>query len=71
MENYFNEEDKEKFIEFINTIAKKAEFNHFKTQDIIDYFKLLSYIQTKFIPKLDANILEVKRIIKSKESKVE
>lgn len=77
MENYFNEEDQKKIIDYLNFITKNAEFNNIKTQDIIDYFKLLSYIQTKFLPKLDSNILEVKRIIKTKtenntsENKVE
>jgi hypothetical protein len=68
MENYFNEEDQKKFVEFLNYISKNAKFDGMKTQDIIDYFKLLSYIQNKFLPKLDANILEVKRIIKSKSN---
>lgn len=64
---HFNEEDKLKFIEFLNTVAKHAEFK-FSTSELIQYFKLLSHMQQKIIPKLDANILEIKRIIQAKES---
>jgi hypothetical protein len=62
---HFNEEDKAKFIEFLNTIAKTATFN-LKTEEVISYFKLLSHMQQKILPKLDANILEVKRIVETK-----
>ena len=70
MENKFNQEDKEQLVEFLNMVAKKANFN-LNTQEIIAYFKLLSFMQTKLIPKLDANILEVIQVIESEEEKEE
>lgn len=63
---FFNEEDKQKLIEFMNMIAKNAKFK-FKTEDVISYFKLLAHMQQKILPKIDANILEVKRVIEAKE----
>jgi hypothetical protein len=63
----FNEEDKQKFVEFLNMIAKNAEFKLDTTQ-IIQYFKLLSHVQQKILPKIDANILEVKRVVNSTEN---
>lgn len=64
-ELHFNEDDKSKFIEFLNTIAKTATFN-LKTEELINYFKLLSHMQQKILPKIDNNILEVKRIVETK-----
>ena len=62
----FNEEDKLKMVEFLNMVAKNAKFE-INTQEIIQYFKLLSHMQQKILPKIDANILEVKRIIEAKQ----
>ena len=58
----FNEEDKQKFIEFLNIVAKNAQFN-MNTAEIVAYFKLLSHMQQKIMPKIDANILEVVRVV--------
>ena len=66
MDNKFNEEDKAKFVEFLNCIAKYAKFE-LNTQELINYFKLLNYIQVNMLPKIDANILEVKRVVEAKE----
>lgn len=63
---YFIEEDKQKVIDFLNMIAKKAKFE-FNTQEVIEYFKLLSHMQQKILPKIDSNILEIKRVIEAKE----
>lgn len=62
----FTEEDKQKVMEFMNIIAKTAKFE-FKTEDVITYFKLLAHMQQKILPKIDANILEVKRIVEAKD----
>jgi hypothetical protein len=67
LEMKFTEEDKQKFIEFLNTVAKSAEFK-MKTEEIINYFKLLSYMQQKILPKIEANILEVKKVINAEET---
>ena len=58
----FTEEDKQKVIDMLNMVAKCAEFT-FKTEDVINYYRLLAHIQTKVLPKIDANILEVKRVV--------
>lgn len=65
----FDEEDKKKVIDFLNMVAKHAKFE-LNTAELIQYFKLLSHMQTKIVPKVEANILEVKRVIESKESAV-
>jgi hypothetical protein len=62
----FIEDDKQKLVEFLNMVAKHAKFE-LNTAEVIQYFKLLSHMQTKMIPKIDANILEIKRIIEAKE----
>lgn len=58
------EEDKQKFIDFLNMVAKHAKFD-MSTAELIAYFKLLSHMQGKLIPKLDANILELRRVIEA------
>lgn len=67
LEMKFTDEDKQKFVEFLNTVARSAEFK-MKTDEIISYFKLLSYMQQKILPKIDANILEVKKVITAEEA---
>lgn len=66
MENKFKDEDKEKIVKFLNMVATKAEFK-MNTKEVIDYFKLLSYMQQELLPKIDANIFEVKSIKEDKE----
>ena len=67
--NKFTEEDKEKVIEFLNFIAKKAEFKDWKTTDSIAHFKLLAHMQQVVIPKIEANILEFNELIQDKRDK--
>ena len=61
---YFTEEDKAKFIEFMNMVAKHAKFE-FKTEEVISYFKLLAHMQQKIVPKIEANIFEVVRSVQA------
>ena len=63
----FTEEDKQKMVNFLNMIAKHAEFK-MNTGELIEYFRLLSSMQRDILPKIDANILEIKRVIESPES---
>ena len=63
----FTEEDKDKLVEFLNVVAKKAEFK-MNTQDVIQYFKLLSFMQQTLLPKVDSHILEVKQVVEAPES---
>lgn len=60
------ENDKKKTIEFVNFIAVHAKFSDMTTQDIIQYYGLLSFVQKTLIPKLEANILEVEQVIEAK-----
>lgn len=62
----FNKEDKQKVIDFLNMTAKNAEFK-FNTTEIIEYFKLLSHMQSKILPKIEANILEVVRVVEAEK----
>jgi hypothetical protein len=63
----FTEADKQKFIEFLNIVAKCAKFE-MNTQEIIEYFKLLSHMQQVMLPKLNANILEVVKVEEAKKA---
>ena len=70
MQNKFTEEDKQKLIEFINIIASKGEFK-LNTQEVIKYFKLLSFVQQELLPKIDDNIMEITKVVEADESKEE
>jgi hypothetical protein len=70
MENKFSEEDKKRLIEFVNMIASKGEFK-LNTQEVIKYFKLLSFVQQELIPKIDANIMEITKVVEASEGKEE
>lgn len=63
----FNEEDKLKLVEFLNMVAKHARLD-LNTQEVIQYFKLLSHMQQKVLPKIEANILEVKKVIETQQA---
>lgn len=63
----FTEDDKKKVIDFLNMVSECSEFK-MNTNQVISYFKLLSHMQQKILPKIDANILEVKRVIETKEN---
>lgn len=67
MKNAFTEEDKKKVIEFLNFVASKAKFE-VDTQEVIAYFKSLSYMQQELIPKISSNILEVKEVIEPEDN---
>ena len=60
----FTEKDKEDVIKFLNTVAEKAQFS-LNTKEIIDFFKLLSSMQQNIIPKIEANILEIKKVVQA------
>lgn len=68
VENKFNEEDKKLFIGFLNSIATNAKFE-MNTKEICEYFKLLAHMQQVILPKLDANILEVIKVVESDKDK--
>jgi hypothetical protein len=71
MENKFTEDDKKKVIEYLNKIAKHAKFN-LDTIELIEYYQLLSHMQKIILPKIEANILEITKIVEAKpEPKIE
>ena len=64
MKNTFKEEDKKKVTEFLNHLAKHGKFTH-SVHESIEFFKLLTYMQQELLPKIDENILEVKRVVET------
>lgn len=66
MKDKFTEEDKSKVIQFLNIIATKAKFE-VDTNELIKYYKLLSFMQQELLPKIEANILEIRSIKEDKE----
>jgi len=64
----FTEEDKEKVVEFLNLVAKHAKFK-LETSELIKYFKALAHMQQTILPKINANILEVVKVVESEEGK--
>lgn len=72
LEGKFTEDDQQKFADFLNFIAKKAEFNNWKTEDSVQHFKLLAHMQQVILPKIKANIFEIKKVIEEpKKDEVE
>jgi hypothetical protein len=67
----FAKEDKEKVIEFLNRVAKHAKFSDMSTNELIDYYKSLAYMQTTLLPKIEHNILEVVRVVEEEKVKKE
>lgn len=66
MDTSFTEQDKQKVIEFLNSVAKFATFN-MNTQELISYFKQLSFMQQTLLPKIEAHIFELKEVTTAKE----
>lgn len=64
MKNTFKEDDKKKVVDFLNHIAKHAQLTH-SVQQSIEFFKLLNYMQTELIPKINDNILEIKKVVET------
>lgn len=67
MKNPFLEEDKEKLVKFLNMVATKAKFNDMSTQEIIEYFRLLNFMQATLLPKVNDHIFEIKEVIEEEE----
>jgi len=64
MKNSFTQDDKKKVIDFLNFIAKKAQWET-NTQEVVEYFKLLSFMQQTLLPKIDANIIEIVKVVEA------
>lgn len=65
-DKHFTESDKEKVIAFLNSVAKNAKFN-LSTQEIIEYYGLLSHMQKVILPKIHTHILEIKEVVEAQE----
>lgn len=60
------EEDKQKVVQFLNQIGTHARFD-VNTHELIAIFKNLQFMQQVLIPKIDANILEIKQVHQAPE----
>ena len=65
----FTDKDKEKLIQFLNFVATKAEFNNLKTNDIILFYNLLSFMQKELLPKVESHIFEIKGTVEMEKDK--
>ena len=70
MKNTFTEDDVKRCSELLNLVAQKAEFK-LDVAGVIEFFKLLQWSQKDLLPKLEANILEVKSFKTEEELKGE
>lgn len=61
----FTEDDKKKFIDLLNFVAKSAEFNGLNVQSVLEFTKLLSHAQQVILPKINDHILEIKRVVEA------
>jgi len=68
MDKTFKQEDIEKFVEFLNTIAAKAKFDEMTVKEMIEFYKLLNYMQKTLLPKMHEHILEVVAVHEDKEA---
>jgi hypothetical protein len=55
----FTSKDTEKIVEFLNFIGTNARFSDLGVKQAISLTKMLNYMQTELLPKVDAHILEV------------
>jgi hypothetical protein len=55
----WTEEDKKQVIEFVNFVAKNAKFDGMTVATNIELFKMLNWIQTGLIKKIDSCVLDV------------
>jgi hypothetical protein len=62
---HFTEDDKKKFIEFLNFVAKNAKFSEMNVESILSFTKLLNHMQVAILPKINDHILEIKRVIET------
>lgn len=62
------EQDIANAAKLLNFVATKAEFK-LNTAEVISYYHLLNWAQTQLIPKLEANVFEIKQVKAPKEKK--
>ena len=57
----FIEKDRDNLVEFLNFVSDKAKFE-LGTKEVIKFYGLLAWAQKDLMPKINANILEVKAV---------
>ncbi len=67
--NKFTQQDRDKFVEFLNFVYKRAIFNGITSEDSRIYTQMLAYMQKEVLPKIDANILEIKEVVSVPQAK--
>ena len=72
MNGKFTEEDKTKFIEFVNFVAKHARYPELDsggvdTKFCLEYSKHLNFVQTVILKKIEENIFEITKIVDAEE----
>ena len=65
--NSFTEDDRKKVIEFLNIVATHARWD-MDTQEVISFYKSLSYMQQVLLPKINASVLEVVEVTEPEEN---
>ena len=66
----FSEEDVKNVVEFLNFVALNSKFNNLDIKQILQFSRLLNYMQTKLLAKIEAHRFEVLDVRQVKESKV-
>lgn len=66
-DNNFKKEDKQQVIDFLNFIAENAKFDDWTTEKSIKHFRMLNFMQSRLLPLIEANTLEVNKIVPPKE----
>lgn len=66
----FSEKDSEKVVEFLNFIATNAKFDGMDVKKVIQFTKMLNWMQTDLLPRIEAHrfeILSVKEAVADKK----
>jgi len=65
---HFSEKDAEKLVSLLNFIATNATFSNLKVKDVIAFQRMLSWAQVELLPKIEANVFEIKEIKQQKKA---
>lgn len=66
----FKEKDSENIVKLLNFISDKARFN-LDVKETITLYGLMAWAQQDLKPKIDAHVMEVKRVVENPEPKPE
>jgi hypothetical protein len=68
----FSEEDVKNVVEFLNFVATNSKFNNLDIRQILHFGKLLNYMQTKLLYKIEQHkfeIVDVRPAVPKKDKK--